>query len=42
MFAAKTVAWGAPQLRAGDVVRWSHGAVETALTCLVVFGPVET
>ena len=30
MFAANTVAWWAPQIRAGDVVRWPYGAVETA------------
>jgi hypothetical protein len=30
MFAANTVAWWAPQSRAGDVVRWPYGAVETA------------
>jgi hypothetical protein len=24
------VAWWAPQLRAGDEVRWPYGAVETA------------
>ncbi|HEX3906208.1 MAG TPA: hypothetical protein VH853_25530 [Polyangia bacterium] len=30
MFAANTVAWWAPQIRAGDVVRWRYGAVETA------------
>ena len=28
--AANTVAWWAPQIRAGDVVRWPYGAVETA------------
>jgi uncharacterized protein YbjT (DUF2867 family) len=30
MFAANTVAWWAPQIRAGDVVRWPYGAVGTA------------
>ena len=30
MFAANTVAWWAPQIRAGDEVRWPYGAVETA------------
>jgi hypothetical protein len=30
MFAANTVAWWAPRIRAGDVVRWPYGAVETA------------
>jgi uncharacterized protein YbjT (DUF2867 family) len=29
MYAANTVAWWAPQIRAGDVVRWPYGAVET-------------
>jgi hypothetical protein len=29
-FAANTVAWWAPQIRTGDVVRWPYGAVETA------------
>jgi uncharacterized protein YbjT (DUF2867 family) len=30
MFAANTIAWWAPQIRQGDVVRWPYGAVETA------------
>ena len=30
MFAANTLHWWAPQIRAGDVVRWPYGAVETA------------
>jgi hypothetical protein len=30
MFAANTVGWWVPQIRAGDVVRWPYGAVETA------------
>jgi len=30
MFAANAAAWWAPQIRAGDVVRWPYGAVETA------------
>jgi uncharacterized protein YbjT (DUF2867 family) len=30
MFAANAIAWWAPQIRAGDVVRWPYGAVETA------------
>jgi uncharacterized protein YbjT (DUF2867 family) len=30
MFAANTVAWWSPQIRAGDEVRWPYGAVETA------------
>jgi uncharacterized protein YbjT (DUF2867 family) len=30
MFAANKVAWWAPQIRAGDEVRWPYGAVETA------------
>jgi uncharacterized protein YbjT (DUF2867 family) len=30
MFAANTVAWWAPEIRAGEVVRWPYGAVETA------------
>src|SRR5450432_420472 len=30
MFAANTVAWWAPQIRAGEVVRWPYSAVETA------------
>jgi uncharacterized protein YbjT (DUF2867 family) len=30
MFAANTVAWWGPQIRAGDLVRWPYGAVETA------------
>jgi uncharacterized protein YbjT (DUF2867 family) len=30
MFASNVVAWWAPQIKSGDVVRWPHGAVETA------------
>jgi uncharacterized protein YbjT (DUF2867 family) len=30
MFAANAIAWWAPQIRAGQVVRWPYGAVETA------------
>ncbi|HSY39606.1 MAG TPA: hypothetical protein VLA79_08760 [Polyangia bacterium] len=30
MFAANTLHWWAPQIRAGDLVRWPYGAVETA------------
>ncbi len=30
MFASNALFWWAPQIRAGDVVRWPYGAVETA------------
>jgi len=30
MFASNSIAWWANQIRAGDVVRWPYGAVETA------------
>jgi uncharacterized protein YbjT (DUF2867 family) len=30
MFAANSIGWWAPQIRADDVVRWPYGAVETA------------
>src|SRR5262249_54488245 len=30
MFASNSVLWWAEAIRAGDVVRWAHGAVETA------------
>lgn len=30
MFAANSIGWWAAQIRAGDVVRWPYGAVETA------------
>jgi uncharacterized protein YbjT (DUF2867 family) len=30
MFAANSIDWWAPQIQAGDVVRWPYGAVETA------------
>ena len=30
MFASNTIAWWGHQIRAGDVVRWPYGAVETA------------
>ena len=30
MFAANAIDWWAPQIRAGNVVRWPYGAVETA------------
>jgi uncharacterized protein YbjT (DUF2867 family) len=30
MFAANALSWWAPQIRAGDVVRWPHAAVPTA------------
>jgi len=30
MFAANAVSWWAPQIRAGDIVRWPHLAVPTA------------
>jgi uncharacterized protein YbjT (DUF2867 family) len=30
MFAANSIMWWAPQIRAGDEVRWPYGAVETA------------
>ncbi|WP_031066717.1 NAD(P)H-binding protein [Streptomyces sp. NRRL WC-3742] len=30
MFASNSLAWWAPAIRAGEVVRWPHGAAETA------------
>jgi uncharacterized protein YbjT (DUF2867 family) len=30
MFASNSIGWWAPQIRAGDEVRWPYGAVETA------------
>jgi uncharacterized protein YbjT (DUF2867 family) len=30
MFAGNAIAWWAPQIRQGDVVRWPYGSVETA------------
>ena len=32
MFAANALAWWAPQIRAGDVVRWPYAAAPTAPT----------